>query len=97
MSPQYTELWKLYSRCLHIRSVSYILEVQGKKVPKHFHCHQHQRLPQYTQPWSDLQDGYTSTKLPKGEYGEARRHGDRYIQCISGLTRSTDEAVPGKF
>ena len=23
--------------------------------------------------------------------------GDRYIQCISGLTRSTDEAVPGKF
>ena len=31
MSPQYTELWKLYSRHLHIRSVSYILEVQGKK------------------------------------------------------------------
>ena len=40
MSPQYTELWKLYSRRLHIRSVSYILAVQGKKVPKHIHCHQ---------------------------------------------------------
>ena len=31
MSPQYTELWKLYSRRLHIRSVLYILAVQGRK------------------------------------------------------------------
>ena len=31
MSPQYTELWKLYSRRLHTRSVLYILEIQGKK------------------------------------------------------------------
>ena len=31
MPPQYTELWKLYSRYLHIRSVSHILEIQGKK------------------------------------------------------------------
>ena len=31
-----------YSRCLHTRSVSYILAVQGKKVSKHFHCHQRQ-------------------------------------------------------
>ena len=29
MSSQYTELWKLHSRRLHTRSVSYILEVQG--------------------------------------------------------------------
>ena len=27
------------------------------KVSEHFHCHQRQRLPQHTQPWSDLQDG----------------------------------------
>ena len=31
MSPQYTELWKLHSRCLYTRSVSYILAVQGRK------------------------------------------------------------------
>ena len=31
MPPQYTELWKLYSRHLHTRSVSYILEIQGEK------------------------------------------------------------------
>ena len=29
-----------------------------------------------------------------GEYGKSKRHGDRYIQCFSGLTRSTDAAVP---
>ena len=95
MSPQYTELWKLYSRCLHTRSVSYILAVQGKKASKHFHCHQCQQLPQYTQPWSDLQDGHTSTKLPGGEYGEARRQGDRHIQCISDSTRPKAQAAFG--
>ena len=67
------------------------------KVSEHFHCHQCQRLPQHTQPWSDLQDGNTSTKLPGGEYGKSKRHGDRYIQCFPGLTRSTDAAVPRKF
>ena len=67
------------------------------KVSEHFHCHQRQRLSQHTQPWSDLQDGNTSTKLPGGEYGKIRRHGDRYIQRFSDPTRSTDEAVPKKF
>ena len=66
------------------------------KVSEHFHCHQRQRLPQHTQPWSDLQDGNTSTKLPEGEHGKSKRHGDRYIQCFTGLTRSTDAAVPRK-
>ena len=32
MPPQYTELWKLYSRHLHTRSVLYVLEIQGEKV-----------------------------------------------------------------
>ena len=90
MSPQYTELWKLNSRHLHTRSVSYILTVQGKKVLEHFYSHQCQRLPQHTQPWSNLQNGCTSTKLPRGECGETRRQGDRYIECISDLTGSTD-------
>ena len=45
MSPQYTELWKLYSRCLHTRSVSCLLVVQGTKVSKHFHCHQANDCP----------------------------------------------------
>ena len=96
MSPQYTELWKLYSRHLHTRSVSYILTVQGKKVLEHFYSHQRQRLPQHTQPWSNLQNGCTSTKLPGGERGETRRPGDRYIECISDLTGITDQAVPRK-
>ena len=47
------------------------------KVSEHFHCHQRQRLSQHTQPWSNLQDGNTSTKLPGGEYGKVRGHGDR--------------------
>ena len=46
------------------------------KVSEHFHCHQRQRLPQHTQPWSNLQDGNTSTKLPGGEYGKCKRHGE---------------------
>ena len=90
MSPQYTELWKLNSRHLHTRSVSYILAVQGKKVLEHFYSHQCQRLTQHTQPWSNLQNGCTSTKLPGGECGETRRQGDRYIECISDLTGSMD-------
>ena len=67
------------------------------KVSEHFHCHQRQRLSQHTQPWSDLQDGNTSTKLPGGEYGKIRRHRDKHIQRFSDPTRSTDEAVPRKF
>ena len=97
MSPQYTELWKLNSRNLHIRSVLHILAVQGEKVLEHFCSHQRQRLPQHTQPWSNLQNGCTSTKLPRGERGETRRPGDRYIECISDLTRPTDQAVPRKI
>ena len=30
---------------------------------EHFYCHQCQRLPQFTQPWSNLQDGCITTKL----------------------------------
>ena len=63
------------------------LQFRGRK---YFYSHQCQRLPQHTQPWSNLQNGCTSTKLPRGECGETRRQGDRYIECISDLTGSTD-------
>ena len=49
---------------------TYLLAVQGRKVSEYFYCHQCQRLPQFTQPWSNLQNGYITTKLSKGECGE---------------------------
>ena len=61
------------SCCRHFYtgSVSHLLAVQGRKVLEHFYCHQHQQLPQFTQPWSNLQDGCITTKLHQEECGES--------------------------
>ena len=64
MPPRDTELWKLDCRHFYTGSVSHLLAVQGRKVPEYFYCHQCQQLPQFTQPWSNLQNGHITTKLP---------------------------------
>ena len=73
------------------------LKFRGRKYLNTFIVTNANDCPNILSPWSNLQDGNTSTKLPRGEYGKSKRHGDRYIQCFSGLTRSKDAAVPRKF
>ena len=73
MSPSDTELWKLSRRHFYTGTVLHLLAVQGRKVLEHFYCHQCQRLPQSTQPWSNLQNGCITTKLPGGECSERRK------------------------
>ena len=50
-------------RHFYTGSVLHLLAVQGRKVLEHFYCHQCQQLPQFTQPWSNLQNGCITTKL----------------------------------
>ena len=68
------------------------LQFRGKKY-LYFHSHQCRRLPQSTHPWSNLQDGCTTSKLPGGKCG---KRGNRYVtQCVPDSTGFTSEAVPG--
>ena len=68
------------------------LQFRGEKYLTTF-SHQCRRLPQPTQPWSNLQDGCTTSKLPGGKCGKRR---NRYnIKCVQDFTGFTSEAVPG--
>ena len=69
------------------------LQFRGEKYLHYFYSHQCQRLPQSTQPWSNLQDGCTTSNLPRGKCGKRR---NRYaIKCAPDFTGFTSEAVPG--
>ena len=67
------EIQNFGNRHFYTGTVSHLLAVQGRKVLEYFHCHQHQQLPQSTQPWSNLQNGCITTKLPRGECSERRK------------------------
>ena len=58
--------------CRHFntRSGSHLLAVQGRNISEYFYSHQCQRLSQFTQPWSNFQDGCITSKLPGGKCGK---------------------------
>ena len=73
------------------------LKFRGKRYLNTFVVTNAHDCPNILSHGATFRMGCTSTKLPRGEHSEARRPGDRYIDCIPDLTRPTDQAVPRKI